>query len=163
MSTIQTIIGPTSVKGSESWYIDQDIRWTTRYFAQFKAQATDVSPFQCLQTCCGTLPTSYWPSTLTAPHHQYVLFQTCHVTCNGGNITSTVCLNVLRKQLHILINSNLITSCKERFWNLHSCTYCTDTKHITATILNCLSVRHKISCKIAVSTELLYQLPKHKQ
>ena len=33
MSTIQIITGPTSVKGSESWYSDQDTRWTTGYFA----------------------------------------------------------------------------------------------------------------------------------
>jgi len=33
MSTIQNIIGPTSVKGLESWYSDQDTRWTTGYFA----------------------------------------------------------------------------------------------------------------------------------
>jgi len=33
MSIIQTIIGPTSVMWSESWYSDQDTRWITRYFA----------------------------------------------------------------------------------------------------------------------------------
>jgi len=30
MSTIQTIIGPTSVKRTDTCYSDQDTRWTTR-------------------------------------------------------------------------------------------------------------------------------------
>ena len=32
MSTAQTTIGPASVKVLDSWYSEQDTRWTTGYF-----------------------------------------------------------------------------------------------------------------------------------
>ena len=39
MSTAQTTIGPASVKGLDSWYSEQDTRWTTGYFVKSKIVA----------------------------------------------------------------------------------------------------------------------------
>jgi len=47
-------------------------------------------------------------------YYQHVQLHTCHVICTGGNIISNVCLDVLRKQLHIwstVTQLHLATNC----------------------------------------------------
>lgn len=121
----------------------------------FQVQATDVSPVQCIQIGRRTLPaclplTKYTHSAAlpvrAVPHMSRYLQWGQHYFYRLFRRTS--------KTAPYLVNSNLITACNEWFWHLHICTYCTDTKHITATILNSLSVKHNSSCKIRVSIDL---------
>ena len=53
MSTIQTITGPTSVRGKRVGTVTRIQEGRPSMLLRFQAQATDVSLFYCIQTDCG--------------------------------------------------------------------------------------------------------------